>query len=245
MLRQFIFILVFLSGTHTGISAHAQESRKCAPEDRSCIIDMLETVTADIDNQRWRDQTYREIAKIYAFDGNLDKALAVLNKIETPDTVAMSIRGIGMTLADQTLDQTAYTESFSKLRSYAETIEHPPSYAIALTYIAMAQAFAGDNEGAWATAKSMKNDALRHKAYAETAEIQAEKGNYEAARQSIEAIESLAFRNKAFSIVAKILTEKEMYDEAMQAAYKIDNPYKKAQALKLILDTQKPRDAGP
>jgi hypothetical protein len=106
----------------------------------------------------------------------------------------------------------------------------------------MAQAFAGDDEGAWATAADMENDALRHKAYGETAEVQAEKGNHEAAMTSISKIESLAYRNKSYSLVSKILADQGLYDEAVVAANPISNAYKKANALQYILDKQKPRD---
>ncbi len=131
---------------------------------------------------------------------------------------------------------------FAKLRTVAEKIEHQPSYAIALTYIAMAQAFAGDDEGAWKTAADMENDALRHKAYGETAEIQAERGDSQAAMKSIGFIESLAFRNKAYAIVTKLLADRGKLEEALNSAKAITNDYKKAQALQYVLDKQKPRE---
>lgn len=217
-------------------------ANECGIEDRACVIQLLQSSAEGIDNKTWRDQTYREIAKTLAFDGDTDSAIALIEKIETPDTKAMTIRGIGMAAADNNLSKEQYTAVFTKLRQSAEKIEHPPSYAIALTYIAMAQAFAGDNDGAWKTAAEMSNDALRHKAYAETAEIQAERGNYEAAMKSIAYIDSTAFQNKAYSIVSRILADREKLQEALQAAQKITNPYKKASALQYVLDTQKPRD---
>ena len=124
------------------------------------------------------------------------------------------------------------------LRERAETITHPPSYAIALTYISMAQAFAGDNEGAWKTAAEMENDALRHKAYGEAAEIQAEKGDSKAATKSILFIESEAYRNKAYSHISKILADRGQFEESLTAAQAITNPYKKVQAMQILLDAQ-------
>ena len=227
---------------------HAQAST-CSINDRPCIIENLEETAATIENKSWRDQTYRELAKTLAFDGKNKEAIALIDKIETPDTKAMTIRGIGMAIAESKQSREKYLETFIALRAKAEKITHPPSYAIALTYIAMAQAFAEDNEGAWKTASDMKNDALRHKAYGETAEIQAEKGNFEAAMKSIGFIESEAFRNKAYAIVSKIFTETKNEDEvpiyleeALGAAEAISNPYKKAKAIQNILDTQKPRE---
>ena len=147
-----------------------------------------------------------------------------------------------MALADQNLDTQTYNQAFKQLRDMAEKIEHPASYAIALTYISMAQAFAGDNQGSWKTASDMENDALRHKAYGETAEIQAEKGDFKAAMTSITFIESTAFRNKAYGHVSKILADHGKLQEAYNAAESITNAYKKAVAFQYILDVQKPRD---
>ena len=225
----------------TGYSG-ASFAQNCTAEDRACVLNAIETISADIDRASWRDQTYRELAKTRAFEGDIDGALSVIDKITTPDTKALTIRGVGMAAAELKLPQEDYQSWFEKLRIKAEGIEHPPSYAIALTYIAMAQAFAGDNDGAWATAADMENDALRHKAYGETAEIQAERGDFKAARISISKIESLSFRNKAYSTVSKILADREYYQDALDAAVMIENAYKKANALQYVLDVQKPRD---
>jgi hypothetical protein len=218
------------------------KAEECKLEDRACVLTAMEKEAANIEERAWRDQVYREIAKTLAFEGNIDGALAVVDKIETPDTKALTIRGIGMAAADTKLSGEAYTATFTKLRASADKISDPPSHAIALTYIAMAQAFAGDNDGAWKTASEMENEALRHKAYAETAEIQAERGDYAAAEKSINFIGSAAFRNKAFATIAKILADHEKLQEAYQAAQKIDNSYKKVEALQYVLDEQKPRE---
>jgi predicted negative regulator of RcsB-dependent stress response len=235
---------LFLLLVFCALPAAAQEeaATPCAINDRACVLKMLEETADSIDNQSWRDQTLREIAKTYAAEGNTDKAISFIAQITTPDTKAMTIRGIGMAAAENTLEQNAYEALFAKLRSEAEKIDHPPSYAIALTYIAMAQAFAGDDDGAWKTAADMENDALRHKAYGETAEIQAEKGKAAEAMKSISFIDSEAFRNKAYTIVSEILANKEMLEPALRAAEKIENPYKKAQSLQYVLDIQKPRE---
>lgn len=215
----------------------------CRAQDRACILTQLEGDAALIDNAAWRDQTYRELAKTLAFEGQTDQAITIIGKIGNPDTKAMTIRGIGMIAADKKLTKMEYDALFAKLQAEALKITHPPSHAIALTYIAMSQAFAGDNEGAWATAAGMENDALRHKAYAETAEIQAERGDAPAAMESIARIDSLSFRNKAYNTVSKIFADYEMYDEALAAAMKIDNAYQKTEAMQHILDAQKPRDS--
>ncbi len=225
--------------------AQAQEEvapKTCAIEDRMCVIGLLESSAQSIENTAWRDQTYRELAKTLAFEKETERAIALIDKIENPDTKAMTIRGIGMAVADNDVGQAQYRAVFQKLHESAKTIEHPPSFAIALTYIAMAQAFAGDNEGAWETAASMENDALRHKAYGETAEIQAEQGNFEAAMTSIFKIGSVSFRNKAYGITAKILADSGLLDEAFKAAMNITNSYKRSQALQYVLDKQKPRE---
>lgn len=236
------FLLIFLAQSLIFSTSAWAEQQNCTIEQRLCVIKSMEAEAALIDNTAWRDQTYREIAKTLAFEGKTDDAIALIDKIETPDTKAMTIRGIGMAAADRQYTQDQYNVIFKKLRAKAELIKHPPSYAIALTYIAMAQAFAKDDEGAWKTASEMEKDSLRHKAYGETAEIQAERGDFEAAHKSIEFIDSLAYRNKAYTTVAKILADKGHLDLAYKMAQDITNPYKKTEALQYILDAQKPRD---
>jgi len=213
-------------------------AQECKVADTSCAVSVLEGEAAKIENVSWRDQTYRELTKFLARIGRTDQAMGFISKIETPDTQAMTIRGIGMEAADLGLDKAAQDALFGALRVQAETIEHPPSYAIALTYIAMSQAFAGDNEGAWKTASEMENDALRHKAYGETAEIQAEKGDFSAAMKSIDFIESETYRNKSYSIVSKILADHKAFQNAFDAAIKVTNHYKKAQAIQYVLEKQ-------
>jgi hypothetical protein len=217
-------------------------AQSCGVDDRACIMKTLGDEAAKIDNASWRDQTYRELAKTYAFEGDTNAAVALIDNIENPDTKAMTIRGIGMAAADKKHTPEEYVKIFAALREKADKIEHPPSHAIALTYIAMSQAFAKDNEGAWTTAASMENDALRHKAYGESAEIQAENGDFEAAMKSIGFIESDAYRNKAYETVTKILADKKMFAQALECAGKITNAYKKAEGLQYILDQQKPRE---
>jgi hypothetical protein len=214
----------------------------CKITDRPCVLKAIEATSAAIDNQSWHDQTLRELAKTYAFEGDIDKAISLIPAIKTPDTQAMTIRGIGMAAAGNKLSHAAYEVLFQKLRKAAETITHPPSYAIALTYIAMGQAFAGENEGAWKTASEMENEALRHKAFGETAEIQAEYGDYPSAMHSIGLIDSEAYRNKSYNTVSKILADHKMLQEALDAAGNITNAYKKAEAMQYVLDIQKPRD---
>jgi hypothetical protein len=220
------------------------QAAECALSDRPCIIESLRASADKIETPAWRDQTYRELAKTLAFEGNIDGAIALIDKIETPDTKAMTIRGIGMAAADNKLTPERYAEIFQKLRASADKIVHPPSYAIALTYIAMAQAFAGDNEGAWKTAADMENVALRHKAYGETAEIQAERGDFDSCMKSIDLIGAASFRNKSYETVSKIFADSKRLDEALRSAQMITNPYKKASALQYVLDKQKPREVA-
>ncbi len=217
-------------------------AQSCAVDNRGCIRAMIESSAAGIENVAWRDQTYRELAKTKAFDGDMAGALRTLDSIENPDTKALTIRGIGMAVADLNKGDAESAEAFAQLRAKAEEIKHPPSYAIALTYIAMAQAFAGDNDGAWKTASEMENDALRHKAYGETAEVQAGKGNFTAAIKSIGLIDSAAYRNKAYAVTSSIFANAGDYAHALDMAVRIDNAYKKSSALQYVLDKQKPRE---
>lgn len=241
IMQRLILGLILIVGAAQ--AALAQETA-CTIEDRACVIAALGAEADKIDNPSWRDQTYRELAKTLAYEKRYDDAIGVLDKIQNPDTKALTIRGIGMSAADVGLSPDEAKALFTRLREYSNTIEHPPSFAIALTYIAMSQAFAGDDEGAWATAREMENEALRHKAFGETAEIQAEQGRLEASMKSIGYIESAAYRNKSYSIISKILADDGRLAEALKAAQAVTNSYKKSDAYQYVLDKQKPRDVA-
>lgn len=217
-------------------------SPACRAADKTCVLKEVETLAAAIDNKSWRDQTYRELAKSYTHEGMEDAAIALIAKIETPDTKAMTIRGIGFAAADETWPPARYDTLWNKLSAEAKKIDHAPSQGIAWTYIAMAQAFAKNDAAATKTALAMENEALRHKALAENAEIQAERGDYAAATASIGNIGSASFRNKAYRIVAKIFTEDGRLQEAYDTAAKIDNPYTRGQALQAILNHGNPEE---
>lgn len=234
----FFYLFLFLASG----SSPALAEQICSIEDRSCILRSLRTEAEKIDNKGWREQAYRELAKTYAFDGEIEKAIALIDLIETPDTKAMTIRGIGMAVADRKLAPAEYKPVFAALHEKAKAMEDAPSHAIALTYIAMAQAFAGDDESAWETASTMENPALRHKAYGETAEIQAERGDYNSAMKSEAFIDSEPYRNKSLATVSKIFADGGHLDFALKTAGKINNSYMKAQALQYILDRQNPRE---
>lgn len=216
----------------------ALKIKACAGNDKKCLLLQLENEAVKIDNDRWRDQTFRELAKLLAHENDTDRAISLIEKIESADTKAMTIRGIGMAAAEEKFPKEKRDALFSALRAEAEKIEHPPSYGIALTYIAMAQAFAEDDESAMKTAGDMKNSALRNKAYGETGEIQAERGNIEAVMVSLAAIDSTAYRDKACKIISKIFVDKEMYKEALQVTEKIENAYQRSQSLLYILEKQ-------
>ena len=230
-----IFFIFFLLPT-------VRASAGCVAQDRACVIQDLITTANSIDQAHWRDQTYREIAKTLSAEGRYDEAVSFIDKITNPDTQAMTIRGIGMAAAEHGITQDNYKALFGALHAKAAQIEHLPSHAIALTYIAMAQAFADDDQGAWDTARAMRNEALRNKAFGETAEIQAERGKYDQTMRSITYISSESFKNKAMSITSKIFADDKRYDDALGAAEGITNPYKRASALQYILDQQKPRE---
>lgn len=217
-------------------------SDTCQAEDRKCVLSILERTIEQIGSESWKNSSYREYAKTLAFEGMTDKAIAVIGKISSPDTKAMTIRGIGMAMSDNGSPPEVYKPVFEKLRAEAEKIDHPPSYAIALTYISMSQAFAGDNEGAAKTAGDMENDALRNKAYGENAEIQAKRGELDEALKSLSHIKDTAFRNKAYNIVSEIFSKEENFNAALKTAIKITNPTIRADAIQFMLDQQKPRD---
>lgn len=226
-----------------GVSAQEQ----CASaSNRACIAQQILDATKSIDEPKWRDATLRDLAESMTYDKRVDDAIALIPKISNPDTQAMTIRTIGMTAALYGKDSPdQLRETFTKLASAAATIKQPAANAIAYTYIAMAQAFAGLDKDAWATAAAMTNPALKHKAFGETAEIQAERGDLTLAMQSIGKIDAASYRNKAYQNVAEILIKKGMYDEALNSAAAIDNPMKRAQTLQEILKAQEEKTRGP
>lgn len=232
-----IFMFTFaVSLAHAEVDGSQQD--RCQGADRQCIGRKIEQIAEEIPQDRWRDQTYRELAKFMAADGQAMTALALIDKIKSPDTKALTIRGIGVeaAMADQVPE-----ELFPALRQQAERIKHSASYAIALTYIAMAQAFAGDDAGAINTAKDMENNALRNKAFAETAEIQAEYGKQDAAIETISYIDDENFRDKAYRIVSEIFAKAGADQQAYDVASKIINPVVQVEALQTLLSEQKRR----
>lgn len=233
-----LYILLFLLTPNFMLLTATAQEQKCSADDKACLLLLLEGETAKIEEEKWRDQTYRELAKLLTLERQSEKAISLLDKIKNPDTKAMIIRGIGMAAADVALAKEEYDSLFATLTEEAKKIIHPPSHAIALTYIAMAQALAGDDEGAMATARSMENVSLRRKAFGETAEIQAEHGDLHAAQASLKAIDTLSYRNKAHRTVSKIFANRSQYEEALEIAMAIENNYQRSQAILYILVQQ-------
>lgn len=225
------------------LASPARADMACRAEDRACLIKTLDELTAAIPDDSGRDQTWRETAKLMAAAGMIDEAMAIIPKIKTPDTKAMTIRGIGMAAADLKLPKEKLDALFTQLRAEADKIEHAPSHAIALTYIGMSQAFAGDDAGAMATSASMTNPALRNKAYGETAEIQAERNDLPAVIKSIAAIDDAGYKDKEMGIITKIFTDRAQYENAIEIVKLIGNSYQKSQALLYVLSKQ--MNTGP
>jgi tetratricopeptide (TPR) repeat protein len=242
-MRAIVFISAIVLLAAVAVPARAEmaapPANNCASaSDLACMTGLLDSTAATITEKNWRDQTLRELAKLMAKQERYDDAVALLPRIENPDTRAMTIRGIGMAAASLKKPPESYKDLFDKLAAAAAQIDHPPSFAIAQTYIAMSQAFAADDTGATKTALAMENAALRNKALAESAEIQAEREDLEAALVSIGHIDDASFRDKAHRTIAKILSDRKQYDKALAAAMKIDNNYQRAQAILHILARQ-------
>lgn len=218
--------------------ASAQAPAVCKPDDKTCLMQTLHTLTATIPGDSERDQTWRETAKLMAATGMIDEAVAIIPQIKTPDTQAMTIRGIGMAAAALKLPKEKQDALFAQLRTEADKITHAPSHAIALTYIGMSQAFAGDDAGAMATSASMTNPALRNKAYAETAEIQAERNDLPAVLKTIDAIDDSGYKDKELYIITKIFADRQQYANALEIAQRVANPYQKSQSYLYILTKQ-------
>ncbi len=237
-LRGFLFTGLFILGAPVAAFAGIGDDKvpTCTAMDRACLMRQIEALTPTIERQEWKDQTYRELAKTYTYEGQPDKAIALIGKIQKPDTKAMTIRGIGMAAASLKWSANRYASLFNQLTVESAKIKDPAANGIALTYVAMSQAFAGDDKGARKTAASMTNAALRNKAYGETAEIQAERGDLANAMLSLDAIDASSFRNKACDTVSKIFLNKAMVSEAYAIAMKIDNAFLKTKSIQRILN---------
>lgn len=237
-MHSFIFsgLLVFILAIQGAYAEDKKAGPDCAAMDRPCLMKQIESLTPQIDKSDWKDQTLRELAKTYSYEGQTDKAIAIIDKITDNDTKAMTIRGIGMAAASLKWDPRRYDSLFAKLSAEAAKISHPPSQGIAYTYISMSQAFAGDDDGARRTAAAMDNTALRNKAYGEAAEIQAGRGDLQNALASLDAIDSAPYKSKQYDIVSRIFLDKAMIEEAYACASRIDNAYLKAKSIQRILN---------
>ncbi len=234
MTRIFIIVLSFLV---ICAPAHAEDT-SCAASDKACLLTELQNVTGQIEEVSWRDTTYREIAKLLVHEKRTDDAIALIKLIKSPDRQAMTIRAIGIEAAQLGYSREEYNALFTALRAEAEKIEHPPSYAIAVNYIADAQALSGDDESSLATAKSLDNAEMRNKALYDSAKIQAEAGRIDAAITGIQTMDDPGFRNKAFYNVSKIRADLADYEGALKLAEFITNDYQKAQSILYLLAKQ-------
>jgi hypothetical protein len=232
------FLLLALMTLAFPALADDAKKRTCAAADTACLLSDLQSLTPTIDDKNWRDQTNRELAKMLTHAHRENEAIALIEKIENPDTKAMTIRGIGMAAASQKWAKPEYDALFSKLAAEAEKITHPPSYGIALTYIAMAQAFAGDDSGAVATAQRMENSDLRKKAFGETAEIQAERNDLSAVQATLAHIEDTVYRDKELFLIAKLFADRKQFDSAVTLGNSITAPYHRANALLYTIGKQ-------
>lgn len=231
----FCMILILMGATPTA----ARDMVQCTADDTKCLKGMIASQTATIEEPRWRDAAYRDLAVSMAFEGNTDGAVQFIPRINSPDTQAMTIRAIGMALAiHKDLPVAEYRALFQKLDQAAAQITHEGARDIAYTYIAMAQAFAGLDEDATKTTEAMAKPELKNKAFGETAEIQAERGNVKAAMKSLDLIESVAFKNKALAKVSDILVRQGDYANALSLAQTITNPTSQVKALQQIVDVQ-------
>lgn len=239
----FVFGSLFILAYAADAFASQDKMPGCAATDRACLAKQIELLAPQMEQQAWKDQTLRELAKTYAYDGQADKAIALIDKIQTPDTKAMTIRGIGMAAAGGKWSKSKYDTLWTNLAKEAAKIQHPPSQGIAYTYIAMSQAFAGDDMGARKTAAAMDNQALRNKAFGETAEIEADRGDLKNALISLDAVDTQDYKNKAYATVSRIFIDKGMIDEGFTCANHIDNAYLKAKSLQLILNKDNKEEA--
>ncbi len=212
----------------------SQNALSCRDVSISCLADDLSNTLAILDNKRWSDQGFRDLAEILILDNQPAQAREAIQKIEDPDTRAMAIRKSGMALADAPMTETQKKNSFIMLKEEANAIEHKPSMGIALTYIAIAESESGFYEDAVKSVPIIDNVSLRNKAYAEIAEVQARVGLGDMSLPNVERIETLAFKNQVAKRISGVLAENNDIENAYKAIKLISNDAQKAAALQYL-----------
>lgn len=213
------------------------QAAKCNVSNTLCVMAEIKKDAISIENKEWREKALRDLAKTYTQEGYENKAIELINQIQTPDTKARTIQGIGIAAAEKNWsNKKRYKALFSNLAKEVEKLDHAPSYASAYSYIARAQTLSGDNDGAMETARNMKNSALRHKTLGDIAKIQAEKNNVKLSMKSVSEIESEDSRNKAYSTIARIFIRRGKLEPAYIAGQKITNAYIRTQILQSIIN---------
>jgi hypothetical protein len=202
----------------------------------ACAAASLDMLIPQINNARWRDQSFREQAKILIRQGSAAKAIELITQISNEDTQALTIRAIGVAMADLSLDADILNAHFDTLHAQAMAITHTGSQDIALTYIAIAESSAGLFERALTTAQTLKTVSLRNKSYQEIAEILSVKGDVENSFKALQLIDDAAFQNKAYGIVAGLLIKHKQLPAALKAAEHIQDPYIKANTVLNIIN---------
>jgi predicted negative regulator of RcsB-dependent stress response len=207
----------------------------CDRENHTCHYEALLQTVKDIENTKWKDQTYKDVSVLLTSSNQPLKALKTLNLISNPDTKAMAIRACAKVVAEHDSYKKNASQLFEQLITSADSIEHPPSKAIAYTYIAIAQAEYGAFPNALNTASLMHNESLKNKALAEISKIMAQRNQFNETIEALSSIQSEHYRDKTSLSISKIYSENNQYDEAMKIMSMIHNPYQKSQSLLAII----------
>ncbi|MBI1326758.1 MAG: hypothetical protein GC136_03850 [Alphaproteobacteria bacterium] len=256
MIRRLIatFTILFLAGPASAETAKAPAAMTAAPAtlppfdcavvDNACMAKYMAELAKVIQEKDWHDKVLREAAKFMTAAGMWQESLNLIPQIYNEDTKAMTIRGIGMALADKNLQQPELIAAFEKLMQAATTITTEASNAVAVTYVAMGQAEAGLGDEALKTAALMTNAALRNKAYGEIAETHAKKAHFADIPKALAKIDDLSFKDKYAHRCVEVLTSSHHIEQAVETAKLISDPYKKASALGLVLERSEQKKDG-
>ena len=187
-------------------ATHARDTA-CEKPLQACLLHDLQAAITKIDKQTWTDRALRDYARVQTELGDVDPALRAEEKIDTPDTRAIAIRGIAIAVAESDRDAPLKTRIFAKLDQHAKALEHAPSRAIARTYIAKARAIAGRDRAAYQIAAKIDNTDMRNKAYGAIAEAQARQGRIKAVMTSLGKVDDTGYRNRQYKTTAKMLAD--------------------------------------
>src|SRR5690606_28827355 len=91
--QRLILTVSFLSTCLWAEASAAADRPVCSSAtDRACIARSILFDMEGVNEMQWRDATLRDLAGSLTYDGKIDQAVGLIDRIKSPDTQAMTIR---------------------------------------------------------------------------------------------------------------------------------------------------------